>query len=71
MELELQTPQQHAIADLLWAAQDEDDVQEIVRTYGHVAVVVRELMIAAFIDEVSSTKDAANVINSILLRSKK
>jgi len=65
MELILQTPQQHAIADLLWAAQTEDEVAEIVGTYGRVAVVVREMMIAAAMDEVNDTDIAADILRNL------
>lgn len=65
MELVLQTPQQHAIADLLWAAQTEEEVAEIVSTYGRVAVVVRELMIAAALDEVNRTDLAQEVLRNL------
>jgi hypothetical protein len=65
MELQLTSPQQHAIADLLWAAQDEAEVQEIVDTYGHPALVVRELMIAAAMDEIDDTELAAEVIKGL------
>lgn len=65
MELVLQTPQQHAIADLLWAAQDETEVTEIIETYGRVAVVVRELMIAAALDEVNRTDLAQEVLRNL------
>lgn len=65
MELVLQTPQQHAIADLLWAAQTEEEVAEIVGTYGRVAVVVRELMIAAAMDEINDTELAAEILRNM------
>lgn len=62
MELVLQTPQQHAIADLLWAAEDQSQVDEILRTYGHAAVVVHELMIAAAFDQDMDTDLAESVL---------
>ena len=65
MQLTLRSPQQHAIADLLWAAQDEAEVQEILDTYGHPALVVREMMIAAAMDEIDDTELAAEFLRSI------
>ena len=65
MQLTLTSPQQHAIADLLWAAQDEAEVQEIIDTYGHPALVVREMMIAAAMDEIDDTELAAEFLRSI------
>ena len=62
MRLELATAQQHAIADLLWSAENLEQVQEIIHTYGHVARVVYELMVAAAFDEVQSTDLAEPVL---------
>lgn len=66
MELTLANARQHKIADLLWIAVDEAEVAEIVRQYGKDAVVVREMMIAAAMDEITDTDMAADVINNIL-----
>lgn len=65
MELILPTPQQHAIADLLWSAQDESEVAEIISTYGHVALVVREMMIAAAMDEITDTELATEFLRNL------
>ena len=65
MELTLTSPQQHAIADLLWAAQDKAEVQEIVDTYGHPALVVREMMIAAAMDEIDDTELAVEILRNL------
>lgn len=65
MELILQTPQQHAIADLLWAAQSIEDMQAIVRANGRDAVVVRDMMLAAFMDEVNDTDLAQEVLRNL------
>ena len=62
MRLELATAQQHAIADLLWSAENMEQVQEIIHTYGHVARVVYELMVAAAFDEVQSTDLAEPIL---------
>lgn len=65
MELILSNPNQHRIADLLWAAQSMEDMQAIVRANGRDAVVVRDMMLAAFMDEVKETDLARNVLNDI------
>lgn len=62
MRLELATAQQHAIADLLWSAENLEQVQEIIHTYGHVARVVYELMVAAAFDEVQTTDLAEPIL---------
>jgi hypothetical protein len=62
MQLELATAQQHAIADLLWSAENIEQVQEIIHKYGHVARVVYELMIAAAFDEVQTTDLAEPIL---------
>lgn len=65
MELTLATARQHKIADLLWIAVDEQEVAEIVQKYGRDAVVVRELMIAAAMDEINDTDLAAEVLRNL------
>lgn len=62
MRLELATAQQHAIADLLWSAENLVQVQEIIHTYGHVARVVYELMIATAFDDVQTTDLAEPIL---------
>lgn len=65
MELTLANAKQHKIADLLWIAVDEQEVAEIIRQYGHDAVVVRELMIAAAMDEIDDTELAAEFLRNL------
>ena len=47
MQIKFETQQQKAIADLLWDCQGEDEVQEVLNTYGRTAMVVYHMMIAA------------------------
>ena len=65
MELVLSNPNQHRIADLLWAAQSMEDMQAIVRANGRDAVVVRDMMLAAFMDEVNDTDLAQEVLRNL------
>lgn len=65
MELILSNPNQHRIADLLWAAQSIEDMQAIVRANGRDAVVVRDMMLAAFMDEVNDTDLAQEVLRNL------
>ena len=65
MELTLANAKQHKIADLLWNARDEAEVDKIVRTHGRDAVVVHELMIAAAMDEINDTELAADFLRNL------
>lgn len=62
MDLVLANTRQHLIADLLWAAETEQDVLSIVRQFGHDALVVREMMVAAAMDEDMGTDLAEAVL---------
>jgi len=65
MELRLQNKHQVKIADLLWEAQDEASVNLILKTFGHDARVVYDMMIASTMDEVDDTDLAKQVLNKI------
>ena len=62
MELKLQNPDQIKIADLLWVAETQEEVNVILKVFGHDARVVYELMTAATYDQVEDTPDADRVI---------
>ncbi len=68
MELKLQNPTQVKIADLLWVAQTEEEVNVILKVFGHDARVVYELMTAAAFDQVEDTPDADRVIQRLIDR---
>lgn len=53
MQIKFENQQQKAIADLLWDCQGEDEVQEVLNTYGRTAMVVYHMMIAAAYDQVN------------------
>jgi hypothetical protein len=65
MELRLQNKHQVKIADLLWEAQDEASVNLILKTFGHDARVVYDMIIASTMDEVDDTDLAKHVLNKI------
>jgi hypothetical protein len=65
MELRLQNKHQVKIADLLWEAQDQASVNLILKTFGHDARVVYDMMIASTMDEVDDTDLAKQVLNKI------
>jgi hypothetical protein len=66
MELKLKTAAQHKIADLLWVAQTEEEVNVILKVFGHEARVVYELMMAASFDQVEETHLAERVLIDIM-----
>ena len=66
MELRLQNPAQVKIADLLWVAETQEEVNSILRVFGHDARVVYNMMLAATFDQVEDTPDADRVIKRIV-----
>lgn len=66
MELQLQNAAQVKIADLLWVAQSQQEVNSILRVFGHDAHVVYNMMLAATYDQVEDTRDADRVIQRII-----
>jgi|688.fasta_scaffold08091_35 hypothetical protein len=66
MELQLANKVQHHIADLLWKAKNTSEVKEIIGTYGKDAVVVYNMMLAAYYDNV----DSVDLVQPILERIK-
>jgi len=67
MELPLQNLDQHRIADLLWVAESYEEVNRILRQFGHDAHVVYNMMIAAAFDPVEDTGAADKVIQQFRL----
>lgn len=68
MELHLQNKAQVRIADLLWAADSQEQVDSILQAYGHEARVVHDLMLIAAFDEVENTHAADRVIQELVDR---
>lgn len=68
MELKLRNQAQVKIADLLWSAQSTEEVDQILRVFGHDARVVFELMTAATFDEVESVDQAQSELARIFSR---
>lgn len=65
MEIKFQNERQHKIADLLWQTQDQEMVNVILKTFGHDAHIVYNMMIAHMLDEDKSTEVAKQVLNNI------
>ena len=68
MELKLQNATQIAIADLFWVAQTQEEVNVILKVFGHDARVVYELMLAASFDQVQETHLAERVLVDIMAK---
>ena len=66
MELKLKNKTQVAIADLLWVAQSQEEVDVILKVFGHDARVVYELMTADACDQVQETHLAERVLVDIM-----
>jgi len=67
MELNLQNPLQCKIANLLWKAQTQREVQEIIAIFGHDARVVYEMMVAATVDDVDDVGQAQQALAKIFI----
>lgn len=65
MELKLQNEAQHKIADLLWVAQSQDEVNSILRVFGHDARVVHNMMIAAVYDDIEDVSEASHYLKGL------
>ena len=65
MDIQFATTRQVEIADLLWVAEDDAEVAAVIRKFGKDAVVVRDMMIAAAMDEIDDTELAAEVIRGL------
>ena len=65
MELQLANKNQHRIADLMWKAKSTDEVQGIIKQNGNDAVVVFEMMLAAYFDEQMETDMAEEILERI------
>lgn len=51
MEILFENKRQCAIADLLWACKDIEDVQAVIRVFGQEAEIVYNMIVAAAFDE--------------------
>ena len=65
MELQLRSAEQVKIADLLWAADSQAEVDRIVRVFGHDGRIVYEMLLAAHFDSVDDVSDAKAVLATL------
>lgn len=62
MEIQFANQKQVAIADLLWAANTQKEVDAVIRVFGHDAIVVQQMMIAAAFDQVDDVSQAQSIL---------
>ena len=65
MELQLSNKRQHEIADLMWEAQTNDEVNKLINQFGHDALVVYHMMVAATFDDTENTDLAMDTLSNI------
>ena len=65
MELKLQNQKQVEIANILWEAEDQASVDLVLKTFGHDAHVVHNMMVAASMDQVTDTSMAEQALEKI------
>lgn len=65
IEIQFQHSQQVALAELLWNADTQEEVDAILAEHGRMAYVVRDMLVAAQLDEVQDTDLADAVIKRI------
>ena len=62
MEIRFANEKQCAIADLLWAANTQEEAQVVIKVFGPEAVVVYNMIVAATLDEVNDVAQAAELL---------
>ena len=65
MEIRFANQKQCAIADLLWAANTEQEAQAVIRVFGKEAEVVYNMIVAAAFDEVNDVTQAAEILENL------
>ena len=61
------TKRQRHCADLLWQCQTDSQVTSLVELFGVDAIIVRELIVAATLDELDDTAVANVVLKDIFI----
>lgn len=62
MEIRFANEKQCAIADLLWAANTQEEAQVVIKVFGKEAEVVYNMIVAATLDEVNDVAQAAELL---------
>lgn len=62
MEIRFANQKQVAIADLLWAANTQDEARAVIRVFGKEAEIVYNMIVAAAFDEVNDVSQAQEIL---------
>lgn len=65
MDLQLANQLQHEIANLMWEAETNEEVSELITKFGHDAMVVYHMMVAATFDDVEDVFVANHILKDI------
>lgn len=65
MNIVFANQKQVAIADLLWAANTQEEAQAVIKVFGKEAEVVYNMMVAAAFDEVNDVTQAAEILEAL------
>lgn len=58
--------EQHVLADLLWACSSQEEVNAVLRVFGHAAQVVYELIVIAAIEDETAADSDFSLANRVL-----
>lgn len=61
------TQSQSKLADMIWQSESMEEVAELVKQHGVDAIIARDMIIAAFIDDENDTGLAAKVLEQFML----
>jgi hypothetical protein len=65
MQIDFKTKEQTQIADLLWKCKSQQEVNLVIKMFGVQAQIVKEMMIAASLDDIEDTQEAQQLLNKI------
>lgn len=65
MDLKFETALHCKIADLMWVAETQQEVDALIKVFGHDAIVVHQMIIASVMDTENSTSLAKQVLDKI------
>lgn len=68
MEIKFSNPLQCHIANLMWEAQTNKEVSEIIQKYGKDAYVVRDMIVATALDGMNDVEIAQTLLEDIFNR---
>jgi hypothetical protein len=66
MQIKFKTSEQIQIAELLWRCKSQQEVNLVIKMFGIQAQIVKEMMIAASLDDVEETHLAERVLVDVM-----